>query len=156
MKKLILIIVAVYGFTATVFAQQNPVFNQYIFNPMSINPAYAGTKQWTNINTMFATQWVGLDGSPQTASLSIEGPIMESMGLGVQLISDRIGAQTQQGLFASYAYILKINQKWKLSMGLTAGVSYFTLDGTKLVGETANDPSVPVNKVNIHNYPKLF
>lgn len=147
MKKLY-ILVAVLTCAATGFAQQNPVFNQYIFNPMTVNPAYTGTKQWTNVNTMYAAQWVGLEGAPQTISLSIEGPVLESMGLGLQYVNDRIGAQTQQSLYGNYAYILKLNEKWKLSLGLAAGISYFTLDGASLVSENNNDPAVPVNKVN--------
>jgi len=147
MKKLY-ILVAALAWAATSFAQQNPVFNQYIFNPMTVNPAYAGSKQWTNVNTMYATQWVGMDGAPQTLSVSIEGPVLESMGLGLQYVNDRIGAQTQQGLYGNYAYRLKLNEKWRLSLGLAVGISYFTLDGTQLQSDTDGDPAVPVNKVN--------
>ena len=100
------------------FAQQSSVFNQYIFNPMTINPAYAGTKQWTSINSVYTSQWTGLDGAPTTQMISIEGAPIESMGLGLQFINDRIGAQYQQSLYGSYSYILKLNDKVKLSMGL--------------------------------------
>ncbi len=142
------ILVAVLLMTATGFAQQNTIFNQYIFSPMTINPAYAGTKQWTNINTTYGAQWVGLEGAPQSLSVSIEGPVLATMGLGLQYINDRIGAQTQQSLYGSYAYILKINQRWNLSMGLAMGISYFSLDGTKLISENNADPAIPVNSVN--------
>ncbi|MDD2634088.1 MAG: type IX secretion system membrane protein PorP/SprF [Bacteroidales bacterium] len=130
------------------FAQQSSVFNQYIFNPMTINPAYAGTKQWTSINSVYTSQWTGLDGAPSTQMISIEGALSESMGLGLQFINDKIGAQYQQSLYGSYSYILKLNDKFKLSMGLAAGISYFTLDGTKLNSETIDDAAVPVTRVN--------
>lgn len=130
------------------FAQQSSVFNQYIFNPMTINPAYAGTKQWTSINSVYSAQWVGMDGAPTTQMISIEGAPVESMGLGLQFINDRIGAQYQQSLYGSYSYILKFNEKLRLSMGIAAGISYFTLDGTQLNSETIDDNAVPLTRVN--------
>ena len=147
MKKNYILVVLVL-LTIQGFAQQSSVFNQYIFNPMTINPAYAGTKQWTSINSVYTSQWTGLDGAPSTQMISIEGAPTESMGLGLQFINDRIGAQYQQSLHGSYSYILKLNDKFKLSMGLAAGISYFTLDGTKLNGETIDDAAVPVTRVN--------
>jgi len=130
------------------FAQQSSVFNQYIFNPMTINPAYAGTKQWTSINSVYSAHWTGLDGAPTTQMISIEGAPVENMGLGLQFINDRIGAQYQQSLYGSYSYILKLNDKVKLSMGLAAGISYFTIDGTKLNSETIDDAAVPLTREN--------
>ncbi len=147
MKKKYIIIVMVL-FSIQGFAQQSSVFNQYIFNPMTINPAYAGTKQWTSVNSVYSTQWTGLDGAPTTQMISIEGAPVESMGLGLQFINDRIGAQYQQSLYGSYSYILKLNDKLKLSMGLAAGISYFTIDGTKLNSETIDDVAVPLTREN--------
>lgn len=143
-KYIIMILVL---FSIQGFAQQSSVFNQYIFNPMTINPAYAGTKQWTSINSVYSAQWIGVDGAPSTQMISIEGAARESMGLGLQFINDRIGAQYQQSLYGSYSYILKLNEKFKLSMGLAAGISYFTLDGTKLNSETVDDVAIPVSRV---------
>jgi type IX secretion system PorP/SprF family membrane protein len=144
-KYIILVMVL---FSIQGFAQQSSVFNQYIFNPMTINPAYAGTKQWTSINSVYTAQWTGLDGAPTTQMISIEGAPVESMGLGLQFINDRIGAQYQQSLYGSYSYILKLNDKVKLSMGLAAGISYFTIDGTKLNSETIDDAAVPLTREN--------
>ncbi len=130
------------------FAQQRHMTNQYIFNPMTVNPAYAGTKQWTSVNAMYSSQWMGLEGAPTTQSVSIEGAPLPSMGLGAQFTNDMIGAEMHQSLYGNYSYILKVNEKLKLSMGLGAGVSYFTLDGTQLIPETIDDPSIPVAREN--------
>lgn len=139
------ILIMISSFT---FAQQNSLLNHYIFNQMTINPAYVGTKQWTNLNFTTASQWTGLEGAPFTQVLSLEGPISQSNGLGVQIINDKIGAQYQQSIYGSFSHILKLNENWKLSMGIAAGISYFTLDGTVLNGGEVDDPSVPKNRVN--------
>ena len=143
-------------FATSSIAQQNFITNQYIFNPMTINPAYAGTKQWTNINMIYSAPWTGLDGAPNTQAISIEGSPISTMGLGLQLINDRIGAESRQGLWGSYSYILKLNEKFKLSMGLAAGVSYFSLDGQKLISESVDDPSIPLDRVSSIRFdPKM-
>ena len=147
MKKLyIILIISLFG--TSLIAQQNFISNQYIFNPMTINPAYAGTKQWTSVNMMYSAPWTGLEGSPNTQSISIEGAPIPTMGIGLQLINDKIGAESRQALWGNYSYILKLNDKLNLSMGLAAGVSYFSLDGRKLISESIDDPSVPLNQAN--------
>lgn len=129
-------------------AQQNSQLNHYIFNHMTLNPAYVGTKQWTTMNFTTGSQWTGLEGAPFTQVLSLEGPISESNGLGVHIINDKIGAQYQQSLYGSFSHILKLNENFKLSMGISAGVSYFTLDGTKLNSGEEVDPTIPKNRVS--------
>jgi type IX secretion system PorP/SprF family membrane protein len=143
-------------------AQQNSPFSQYIFNQMLINPAYVGTKQQHNLNATYSKQWAGFDGSPSTQTISAEGPITENMGYGAHFINDHIGAQYQQGLFGSYAYYIKFNEVWKLSLGLAVGLSHFMLDGTKLtskdieVGSTAAIPTTMVNRVRFDSKAGLF
>jgi len=151
MKK-ISIILGIIGLCFAGFSQQNFLTNQYIFNMMSVNPAYTGTKQWTSANFLYSSPWVGLEGAPTTQSISIEGSPFPSMGLGVQIINDKIGAESRQGLWANYSYILKLNKNFNLSMGLTAGLSYFSLDGTKLISENLNDPTIPLNKVSTFRF----
>jgi type IX secretion system PorP/SprF family membrane protein len=129
------------------YAQQNAQFNQYIFNSLVINPAYAGSKGLWNINGIYSSQWTGLSGAPTTETMSIDGALSEKIGIGIHLLNDHIGAQSQQGIFGSYAYKIKINDKYKLSLGLAVGASYFTIDGSKLTMETPNDPAIPTTLV---------
>jgi type IX secretion system PorP/SprF family membrane protein len=128
---------------ASCFAQQDAQYNQYIFNELIINPAYAGTKEVINANAFFSKQWVGVDGSPCSESVSIDVPATEKMGLGLQIINEYIGAQLHQSLFGSYSYKLRINDNYKLSLGLALGASYYTLNGNDLTTATPDDPAVP-------------
>ncbi|MEI6852036.1 MAG: type IX secretion system membrane protein PorP/SprF [Bacteroidota bacterium] len=147
MKKLI--IIAVVLLTAlSGYAQQNSPFSQYIFNMMLINPAYVGTKQLISLDATYNTQWTGFKGAPSTQTVSAEGAINQNMGIGLHFLNDRIGAQYQQGLFASYSYIIRFNEKWRMSFGIAAGISNFTLDGTKLIIDNPDDPSIPKTKVS--------
>jgi len=147
MKRKIAILVLLM-ITLTSYAQQNSPYSHYIFNMMLINPAYVGTKQLISINATYSKQWAGFIGSPSTQTVSAEGGLNEHMGLGVHFLNDKIGAQYTQGLFGSYSYILKFNEKWRLSLGIAAGLSNFTLDGTKLLIEDQSDPAIPKTKIS--------
>ena len=73
-----------------VSAQQEPMFTQYMFNTLSVNPAYAGTRNALNINTLTRLQWVGMEGSPQTFSLGIHMPYdKKKIGIGITLNPDK-------------------------------------------------------------------
>jgi type IX secretion system PorP/SprF family membrane protein len=130
------------------YAQQNSPFSQYIFNYMLINPAYVGTKQQHNLNATYSSQWTGFKGAPSTQTISAEGPINKNMGYGVHFLNDKVGAQTQQSLFGSFAYFLKFSDTWRLSFGLALGVTNSALDGSKLDTKDDDDPSIPRTKVN--------
>lgn len=151
--------------TFNVFSQQNAQYNHYIFNQLVINPAYAGTKGVVNINGIYSSQWTGLNGAPINQSLSIEAPVFSTMGLGLHIINDQLGAQSQKSIFGSYAYKLRLNQNLKISLGISMGVSYFTLNGNTLNEEFQNDPAIPANavtttrfdsKVGVFLYTKKF
>jgi type IX secretion system PorP/SprF family membrane protein len=127
----------------TCYSQQNSQYNQYIFNELVINPAYAGTKDIINANAFYSKQWFGVDGAPTTQTISAEGPVSEKIGLGLQLMNDHIGSESQQSLFGSYSYKLRVNEKYKLALGLALGASYYSIDGTELTTTVQDDPAVP-------------
>ena len=157
--KTIIKIMALLLITVSGYAQQDAQYNQYIFNSMVLNPAYAGTKGLINVNAIYSTQWTGLSGSPTTQSLSVDGPATEKVGVGFQLINDNIGAQSQQSLFGNYSYKIKLSEKMRLSMGIAVGASYFSLDGTKLVTDNPDDPAIPhtlVTKLRLDGKAGLF
>jgi len=137
----------------TVFGQQNIQFTQYIFNSMSVNPAYAGYKEEWFGQLGLRSQWVGLDGAPQTASLSIDGitdQIGKRHGVGLQLTADQLGPQTATSAYANYAFRLRLDEAdtKRLSFGLGAGITQYSLDGTVLRPNRPGDPSIPTNRIN--------
>lgn len=102
--------------------QLTPVTNQYILNPLTINPAYAGNRGALNIAAFYRRQWVGITGAPETMVLSVDAPLLDAkLGLGLIIINDKIGV-TKETQFKSY-YSYKIDMgKGNLSFGLGAGL----------------------------------
>jgi type IX secretion system PorP/SprF family membrane protein len=116
-KTLILLLLPVTG-----IAQLTPVTNQYILNPLTINPAFAGNRGALNIATFYRRQWVGVTGSPQTMTLSLDAPFLDSkLGLGLMITNDKIGVTKQTQFMSSYAYRMKIGEG-TFSLGLGAGI----------------------------------
>ncbi len=61
--------------TGMAFAQQKPVYTQYILNNYIINPAISGIENYTDLKFSYRNQWSGINGAPVTTYMSIHGPI---------------------------------------------------------------------------------
>ncbi|MGB3585153.1 MAG: type IX secretion system membrane protein PorP/SprF [Tunicatimonas sp.] len=123
-------------------AQQRPIFSQYMFNGLVLNPAYAGNqKQWV-ISMVHRDQWVNVEGAPKTNSL-ITHTALENrpVGLGLIISNDRIGIHDDYSMFASYSYKLKL-AVGTLSLGLQAGGNYTQSNFELLRRFHLNDPTL--------------
>jgi type IX secretion system PorP/SprF family membrane protein len=129
----------------TVRAQQAPQLSQYMFHGMFINPAYAGYREQLNITGVYRSQWTGVEGAPRTGSVAIDGTVNEDrVGLGFNVIADKMGAETNLSAYANYAYRIRFDSyegvPRTLAIGIAAGVVQQSLDGTKLQPDQTNDP----------------
>ena len=116
--------------TSVTFAQQLPQFTQYMFNTISINPAYAGSRETLSAVGLHRSQWVGLEGGPQTQTLSVHSPLRnEKVGLGISVINDELGFENFQYVYGDFSYTIQTGVKSKLAFGVKAGVTAYNLDG---------------------------
>ncbi len=138
MRKLVLVFMF---FSAVGFAQQDAQYTQYMYNTININPAYAGSRGALSIFGLYRTQWVGLDGAPETSSFSVNTPLSNSnLGLGVSLVNDKIGPTNENTLSADLSYTVPTSETFKLSFGIKATGNLFSLDVNKLQPEHQGDP----------------
>jgi type IX secretion system PorP/SprF family membrane protein len=122
-------------------AQQYPVFSQYYFNELVINPAYAGSHVQTSINLTYRNQWVNFPGSPSTYSASGHTTVLNGkIGLGLLINHDKIGSYSNQNVYTHYSYKIRF-KKSTLSMGLQAGFNFLGVDFSKLDLNNPNDAS---------------
>lgn len=123
------------------YAQQDAQFTQYMYNTITINPAYAGSRGALSIFGLYRTQWVGLDGAPETSSFSVNSPINNSnLGVGVSLINDKIGPTNENNLSVDLSYTVQTSADFKLSFGIKATGNLFNLDINKLNPADQGDP----------------
>jgi len=139
MKRLILLVFVFFSILCS--AQQDAQFTQYMYNTISVNPAYAGSRGALSIFGLYRTQWIGLDGAPETSTFSINTPINNSkLGLGVSLVNDKIGPTNENTLSADLSYSVPTSETFKLSFGIKATANLFNLDVSKLSFEDQDDP----------------
>ena len=136
------------GSACSSFAQQDSQFTQYMYNTVNVNPAYAGSRGAVSAFGLYRTQWIGMDGAPQTGAFSVHSPISNSnVGLGISFVTDRIGPVEDNTISLDFSYTVPTSETWNLSFGLKASANLFNLDVTKLNPQNANDPSL----VNLSN-----
>lgn len=131
-------------------AQQNIQFSQYIFNSLSVNPAYAGYKEEWFAQVALRNQWAGIDGAPKTGQFSIDGildPYRKRHGIGFHVTADKLGPQAATSGYVNYAFRLRLDDMdtRRLSFAIGAGVSQYSLDGGLLNPnpEGGNDQVLP-------------
>ncbi len=132
-------IIAIALLSCTVgLAQQLPQFTQYMYNTISVNPAYAGSREALSIVGLHRSQWVGFKGGPITQTLSIHSPLRnDRIGLGLSFIEDDLGPENFTYLYGDFSYAIPTGETGKLAFGLKGGFTQYSLDS-----EFLNDPSV--------------
>lgn len=128
---------------ARLFAQQDPMYSQYVFNGLLINPAYAGTREVLNATALYRNQWVNIPGAPKTGIFSLDSPVKnQKVGLGLNVVVDKIGVTNHTGIAGVYSYKLYFN-KSVLSFGLQAGVGFYnsTNSEVKYTDDFTTDPA---------------
>ncbi|NDV44518.1 type IX secretion system membrane protein PorP/SprF [Flagellimonas sediminis] len=132
------------------YAQQDAQYTQYMYNTLSVNPAYAGSRGQLSFAGLYRSQWVGLDGAPETFTINLHSPIRNSrLGYGISVVNDNIGDGVVQQTYldAAISYTLEFARDAKLSFGLKAGGDMISLDFNGL----RNFDQEVVNQNNIDN-----
>lgn len=107
------------------FAQQDPQYSLYMFNPLGVNPGYAGSREALSGVLVHRSQWVGLEGAPITQAFSVNSPLkIRSMGVGLNVTNDKIGPKNIITATAVYAYRIKVGSG-KLAFGLRGGIQNY-------------------------------
>jgi type IX secretion system PorP/SprF family membrane protein len=135
-------------------AQQDPNYTQYMYNMSAINPAYAGSKENMTGGLLFRRQWVGLDGAPSTGTFFLNTPVGKNVGVGISLVSDKIGPVEENNITGDFSYTLNLGGERRLALGLKAGIATHKAD-FGLVIPTLPDPNdeawlaTPSTKFNV-------
>ena len=132
-------------------AQQDPMYNQYIFNAYTVNAAEAGARSFGVVSMLYRWQWVGLEGAPNTTSVGFESHVGNGWGVSLNAVDDRIGPSVNQTINAATAYHILLDDKFHLSLGLNlvGNSQRISLDRFKYLTDT-NDPLLTTNINNFN------
>jgi len=121
-----------------------------MYNIGSFNPAYVGTVETAELATLYRAQWIDIPGAPRTIRFGANLPFSnETMGLGVNIVSDQLGPVSQTYADLSYSYQVKVTDNTKLSFGMDLGGSFLNVDFSK---GTFENPGEPLNLERINNF----
>ncbi|WP_310554364.1 type IX secretion system membrane protein PorP/SprF [Flavobacterium sp.] len=131
-------------------AQQDPHYTQYMYNMNVINPAYAGSKENLSFGLLFRKQWVDIQDSPTTFTATGHSPIGKNLGVGLSIISDRVGPVDEKNVFADISYTLNLGNDRKLAFGLKTGASFLDIGLLSEVSPTLQDQFDPAFLENVN------
>lgn len=172
MKTIVLYIVFIFSLCSSqLFGQRTPVFSEYNYNPVILNPAHAGFYSGTALTLSNRSTLNQIDGGINNIAFTINSPLgTRKLGLAAGVVRDEIGVTSTTTVFGSYAYKIhfeeglnpfssyknkefysKYSRKGRfwdynpsvLSFGLTAGVSFYNEDLLSL--DIQNDPNFEAN-----------
>jgi type IX secretion system PorP/SprF family membrane protein len=135
------------------YGQQDPLYSQYLNNPIVLNPAYAGINNVFSASLAYRTQWTGLDGAPKTALLSASSSFFDNkVGGGLTIINDKIGSVTNTQINISGAYKIEFGDN-TFSFGMQTGINTYRENNDELDIRDPNDALFSSNqsftKINI-------
>ena len=122
-------------------AQQDPHYTQYMYNMNVINPAYAGSKENLSFGLLYRKQWIEIEDAPTTFSLSGSAPIGKNVGLGLSVISDKIGPVQENNVYGDFSYTLNLGGERRLALGLKAGVTFQKIGLRSIIQPTLPNPN---------------
>ncbi|MGB0890875.1 MAG: PorP/SprF family type IX secretion system membrane protein [Flavobacteriaceae bacterium] len=140
-------------FVSLSWSQQDVQYTHYMYNMSVINPAYStGSHGAANLGVLYRRQWVGVEGSPSSASLFAHAPLGNNVEAGFTLQTDDIGDIIKEhNLSLDFAYKLRVSRFSTLSFGMKAGINVFNTNFSNLNFESGDFTSDPNFNENINN-----
>jgi type IX secretion system PorP/SprF family membrane protein len=140
MKKSSLIILFISA-VGSIWGQLFPQYSQYMFNPLTINPAATGAEDALAGFLSHRSMWTGIEGAPQLQHAGIHSPCKnDKIALGVTFARDQIAVSTAASFGGSFAYRVPL-KKGKLSFGLSASAISFGNKWSEVITTESNDNS---------------
>lgn len=149
MNKISLIGLLLFGLFS--FGQQDAQYTQYMYNTVSVNPAYAGSRGHLSIAGLYRAQWVGLDGAPETQTFNLHTPLgYRGMGVGLSFVNDVIGPTSETYFDLDFSYTIQTSMDARLSFGLKASAHLLDVRFSELNQNSGQGPD-PTLQQNIDN-----
>ncbi len=124
-------------------AQQDPLYNSALINPLLENPAMAGFNKYSQCFLHYQKQWLDIEGAPESAMLSVDWPLKdEKSGLAVVVSSDRANILGHVGFMAAYSHDVKINDEQHLRLGLGLKLNHNTIYFDRVKAENTSESTL--------------
>jgi type IX secretion system PorP/SprF family membrane protein len=134
-------------------AQQDPLYSQYMFNTLAVNPGYAGSADIFTVMALSRHQWVGFTGAPATQTVLAHTPLpARSMAMGLSLLNDKVGPTRQTGGYVDFAYRIRTGKTSRLAFGLKGGANLYQADLASLSSVDPDQANVSIAGKALPNF----
>jgi type IX secretion system PorP/SprF family membrane protein len=153
MRKLYFFFIGVL-FSGYCYGQQDPLYAQYLTNPMIFNPAYAGLNNSFNAAVSYRNQWAGFEGAPSTVNFNAHSSFVNNkVGAGLMVINDRAGLLKNNEVEFLGSYKLNF-AKYSLSFGMQFGFMNSSYQYDKATLVNTSDPAF-IGGNQKYNWPNV-
>ncbi len=129
LNKIILTLIVIVSMTVLGSAQQESHFTQFMYNKLTLNPAYAGVRGIPSLTALYRKQWAGFDGAPVSKLVSLDAPIFgDKVGFGLTIANRSIGIMNDWSGTMAYSYHVKISDKSSFRVGMQGGMKFQGID----------------------------
>lgn len=140
MKPIVFMVVILVGMLS--YGQQDAQYTQYMYNTVSVNPGYAGSRGHISIAALHRSQWVGLEGAPVTQTFNVHSPIgYRGVGLGLSIVNDQIGPTSETNFDIDFSYTVWTSTEGRLSFGLKTSANLLDIRYSEL-NQFTTDPTL--------------
>lgn len=144
MKHLLVISIILLSFIG--YSQHVALTSQYQWNPVLINPSFAGSAEGSEFTLSYRNQWLKLDGAPTTQYLSWNTLLRDNkLAVGAQVYRDVIGVTRNNGIYGIIGYNVQINRDMKLAYGLAGGIDFVRNYWSEVSTVDQDDPRFSAN-----------
>jgi len=124
MKNIHIIVLVALSIIMNIHAQQDPHYTQYMYDMSVVNPAYSGLKETISTGLLYRKQWIGIEDAPKTATFFMHSPVGKNVGLGLSVISDKIGPVEENNVYGDFSYTLNLGGEHRLAFGIKGGATF--------------------------------
>jgi type IX secretion system PorP/SprF family membrane protein len=135
-------------FPLQLLGQMFPLSDHYLYNALSINPAFAGCHEALSTTISYRNQWIGFEDAPNSQVLSVHAPVHnDRIGLGLLVEKNSIGIFKESSFIGNYAYRMELRDG-KLALGLGFGFTLYNVAWNELKATDANDVKLMINSTS--------
>lgn len=137
MKMRLHIIAAFLMYSVFSAGQSHPALHNYIFNPVSVSPSYAGRLSGS-LTATHDQRWVGINGAPVTTELNYDMMTKGRFGFNLGVMSNDVGPISNTAVGIVTSYHLRISPDEYFSTGIRYALNRLDVD---LPSEQYIDPN---------------
>lgn len=131
--------------TSAMFAQQDKLITNFMYDKMSINPGETGLDDGICATSIYRNQWDKVNGAPNSAVLNVAANMNRFFpgGLGISFYHDAIGFSRQNNILLNYSYPISLGNVGTLGAGIGIGMMTYAMNPSWIPPQTIVDPTLP-------------